>query len=106
MTTFRSRMARAMRADLLDAKGDEKTALAEYKRALVDSPGEIWIRFGYVQLLIRRQLWNEADAQLKEAANVLNTESVDTTAEFHRLQQLVREHNVSVHDPAPGPPSR
>ncbi len=100
-------MARAMRADLLDAGGDSATAQEEYARAIVDSPGEVWIRFGYVQLLVRRELWKEAGEQLQEAAKVMSSGQVDANAELQRLQQILREHDLSsVQKPAPVPSSK
>lgn len=99
-------MARAMRADLLDAGGDSATAQAEYERAIVDSPGEVWIRFGYLQLLVRRELWKDAAVQLQEAAKILPPDQVDANSEFQRLQQILREHDLSsVQNPAPEPKS-
>lgn len=84
-------LARAVRADLLDAAGQTAAAIAEYRQAVLDTPGDPWIRFGLVQLLLRQKQLSDAAAALQPVAALLSPGQQAEQSELQRLQTELKQ---------------
>ena len=98
-------MARAVLGDLLDSQGQVDAAIAAYQRAVTDSPEEPWIRFGFVELLLRHSRNVAAAEQLVAASLVVDGDQTAAQTELKRLQSLVDQHKPQSPPPSsPTPP--
>lgn len=88
-------LARAVRADLLDAAGQAAAAVAEYRQAVLDTPGDPWIRFGLVHLLLRQKQTADAAAALQPVEALLLPEQQAEMAELQRLQAELKQAAVT-----------
>lgn len=84
-------IARAVKADLLDASGQSAAAVTEYLQAVADAPGDPWIRFGLVHLLLRQKQIPEALEALQPVAAMLSSEQQAEQAELQRLQAELKQ---------------
>lgn len=80
-----------MKADLLDASGQSAAAVTEYLQAVADAPGDPWIRFGLVHLLLRQKQIPEALEALQPVAAMLSSEQQAEQAELQRLQAELKQ---------------
>lgn len=96
-------MARAVLGDLLDSQGQVDAAIAAYQRAVTDSPEEPWIRFGFVELLLRHSRNVAAAEQLVAASLVVDGDQIAAKTELKRLQTLVDQHQPQ--PPLPSSPT-
>ncbi len=88
-------LARAVRADLLEAAGQVAAAIQEYRQAVADSPGDPWIRFGLVHLLLRQKQLPEAAETLQPIQSILTSQMQAETAELQRLQNELQQATVT-----------
>ncbi len=84
-------LARAVRADLLDAAGQAAAAVAEYRQAVLDTPGDPWIRFGLVHLLLKQKQLSEAAAALQPVKALLSPGQQAEQSELQRLQTELKQ---------------
>ncbi len=96
-------MARAVLGDLLDSQGQVDAAITAYQRAVTDSPEEPWIRFGFVELLLRHSFHDAAAEQLVAASRVVDGAQTAAQAELKRLQTLLDQHKPQ--PPLPSSPT-
>lgn len=81
-------IARAALADLLAADGLVDEGILEVERAVADSPGDVWIRFSLIRLLLTAGRSERAAEQLQLVAT---SAAARGAAEQQELQRLQRE---------------
>lgn len=80
-------VARSALADLLAADGRLSEALSEAERAVADSPGELWVHFGLVRLLLSGGQLSRARQVLDLAASLPTAGGAGEQAELRRLHE-------------------
>lgn len=82
-------MARAALADLLATAGQLPDAVAEAERAVTDAPGDIWIHFGLIRLLLATGQADRVRQQLELAAALPAAAGQQEQAELEELRRQV-----------------
>ena len=80
-------IARAALADLLAAGGRLSEAVVEAERAAVDSPGEIWIHFGLIRLLITAGQLDRARQAMDLASALPDVHGKNEQVELQQLRE-------------------
>ena len=88
--------ARAALADVLGSQGKHDEALVNYARAVQDSPGDPWIRFGFASALIAQGQKSDAELQLEQLARLLKAEQTEEQLELKKLRQRVSAIQLDV----------
>ncbi len=78
--------ARAALADTLARQGKRQEAIIQHEKAVQDSPGDPWIRFGFVSELIQQRRKDEAELQLEQIAALLRPDQAEEQLEMERLR--------------------
>jgi len=80
-------LARSALADLLAAAGRSPEAVSEAERAVADSPGELWVHFGLVRLLLSAGQLSRARQVLDQTAALPTAAGALEQAELRRLRE-------------------
>jgi len=79
--------ARAALADMLARLGKHEEAFIQHEKAVQNSPGDPWIRFGFAAELIEQGRKNEAESQLEQITALLKPYQAEEQLELDRLRQ-------------------
>lgn len=93
--------ARAALADVLGRQGKHDEAYAQHEKAVQDSPGDPWIRFGFASALIERGRKNEAESQLEQIATLLQSDQTAEQLELSKLRLRVSAMSQSPEESEP-----
>lgn len=80
-------IARSALADLLAAGGRVSEAVVEAERAVMDSPGEIWIHFGLIRLLITAGQLDRARQAMDLASALPDVHGKNEQVELQQLRE-------------------